>query len=698
MSRRKPGASLLLRVLPVAWGLLVMAKLLADASDAYVGLRERAFDSLLRLASSEREADRIAIVDIDRRSLQALGPWPWSRERIAALVDAAAASHPKVLCIDILIAGPDERSPAALARRLSLLTNNDAVQRLAGELADGDALLSAAIAKVPTALGVGLDPENAGDTPARAQILVKGDLDTSGFWEARGTIGPDPPVATTAAAFGTLALPGDADGNVRRAPLLTLADGQLVPGLAIEAVRLAEQATALLVAAEAGRIRIGQTSVPLEAAGMLRLLPPDAGHWARRTVAAAKLMKGEVAAENLAGRIVLFGSSAPELGGLRSTGAGLTPSVHLQADAVRQILSGEAPTRPIWIRLAEYVAVLLVSAGAIAAGLALGPLAGSVSVLLASLAWWMTAAVAATGSLLLVDPIFVPAVAVAAFAAASLTTAAGTLRREALIRRRFEQHLAPEVVRRIVERPDLLKLEGELREVTAMFTDIEGFTAMTERSDARLLVAVLDRYFEGVTQRVVDHGGMIDKIVGDGVHALFNAPLDLADHTARAVACATAIVDYAEKFREGATAAALGFGRTRIGIETGEVVIGDVGGGRKLDYTAHGNAVNAAARLEAANKDLGSVVCIGPTAAARLDPSSLRPLGPIAIRGRSMEACVFDIWPAEYSPADRETYLGAIELAEKSPAEAARLFNSLTGIAASDRVVARSAERCAARG
>ena len=152
---------------------------------------------------------------------------------------------------------------------------------------------------------------------------------------------------------------------------------------------------------------------------------------------------------------------------------------------------------------------------------------------------------------------------------------------------------------------------------------------------------------------------------------LFNAPLDLADHPRRAVDCAIAIRDFGERFRNDGAAAAAGFGRTRIGLETGIVVVGDVGGGRKLDYTAHGDAMNMAARFETANKDLGSSICIGPTTAARLPNRALRPLGRIEVRGRSTPAEVFDPWPDALDKSDRKTYLKAVALAERDPLAAA---------------------------
>jgi adenylate cyclase len=141
---------------------------------------------------------------------------------------------------------------------------------------------------------------------------------------------------------------------------------------------------------------------------------------------------------------------------------------------------------------------------------------------------------------------------------------------------------------------------------------------------------------------IVAHGGMIDKIVGDAVHAFFNEPADLEDHPRKAVECAIALHAWAETFRRRPEVATIGFGRTRIGIESGPAVVGDVGIRAKLDYTAHGDVVNVAARLERANKELGSSICIGPVAASRCDQCLLHPLGKITIHGRDDALAVFE--------------------------------------------------------
>src|SRR5260221_12210940 len=140
---------------------------------------------------------------------------------------------------------------------------------------------------------------------------------------------------------------------------------------------------------------------------------------------------------------------------------------------------------------------------------------------------------------------------------------------------------------------------------------------MTHRAGPEQLVAVLDEYIEGMTAIVMKHGGMVDKIVGDSVHAFFNAPLDLAGHPQHAVDCSEEMRIWSKAFEAGAEPSQIGFGRTRIGIETGVAIVGDIGIRSKLDYTAPGDSINPAARLEGPNKRYGSTICVGPFAPSR---------------------------------------------------------------------------------
>jgi adenylate cyclase len=268
---------------------------------------------------------------------------------------------------------------------------------------------------------------------------------------------------------------------------------------------------------------------------------------------------------------------------------------------------------------------------------------------------------------------------------------ASARRRARALRARFERHLAPAVIRRIIANEDRPKLDGERREITALFTDIEGFTGMVGRAAPEALVAALDGYFDGVTRIALAHGGLVDKFVGDAVHVFFNMPFDLADHAGKALDCALEIVRWSEAYRREPSPAALGFGRTRVGLESGPALVGDVGGGAKLDYTAHGETVNAAARLEQANKVTGSAICVGPGATARIAPGRLRPVGKLELRGFLTPVAAASPWPDAADASWRERYLEAMTQGDTNPAQAARAFAALAA-ELDDPVAARLAD------
>jgi adenylate cyclase len=657
-------------------------------------VRETAFDSVLvadQRVRREVATAPVTVVEIDRRALATIAPWPWPRETVAKLIANVAAAKPAAIAVDILFAEPDPRSPATLARRLGELTGRSDLTRLGETLVDSDELLAGAADESPVAFGFVLDPERMASMPG-APILIRGAPVFGPLWGAAGVIPPVPALMQAGSGLGALSLPGDADGLVRRAPLLVAVDRSLQPGLAIESVRLARQASAYRIEANPLRLIVGDVTVALPQDGLMRLAPVDPSRRLAATLSAADVMAGTFERGPLAGAIVLVGGSAPELGGLRATpGDSLTPSVQIQGDAVRQILAGRVPQA--LPRTATLLAVAGLGIAAIALGAAVPPLIGGVAMLGLIAVTWVAAIALSLAAERLFDPLSPSLAGFASFVVVSVAAFAQARRREALVRRRFEQHLAPAVVERIVRDPELLKLSGERREVTALFTDVEGFTLMTQAADPQQLVAALDDYFEGLTAIVLAHGGMVDKIVGDAVHALFNAPLDLAEHATQAIDCAIEMRDWARDYRQRAEPRALGFGRTRIGVETGLAIVGDVGISTKLDYTAHGDAVNVTARLEAANKELGSAICVGPNAASRGDPARMRPLGAIAVRGRDGLLDVFEPWPEDVPAAWRARYLDAYRMIGSDRPQAIAAFEALAHERPDDPVPRRMAER-----
>lgn len=596
------GSAALLLVIVIAlgnpWGL-------AD------GAREAAFDRAISWTPRKPASSPTIVIDIDRAALDRFGSWPWPRETLAKIVAAAAPLQPSAMAFDMLLAE----------------------QRSAGDAAPSDLdALADALKRAPVVLGVVLDPARNAPTPEGPPMLVQGaPPELPGLMIALGVTAPVERLRDAAKGLGVLTLAAPDGDPIRRAPLLAAGGGVVYGGLGVEALRVASGDGNLVVDGGARTLRIGSYAIALGPDADLRLWPAAAEYRARRTVPVAQLLDdAEMLRSAIAGKVLIIGASAPETGGLRPTSADpFTPTAQIHADVIEQIVDGRAPRRPfsvMWLEIAASVALAAVAIVAVSCW----PPGRASAATLALAALWLVACVAMwRWRALLVDPVWPSLAGLAAWQAAGWASFAEARARRVALERSFATRLPPEIVARLANDPDQLKLAGEEREITALFTDIEGFTAMTERLGPADLVGLLDRYFDCVCGIVVAHGGMVDKFVGDAVHAFFNAPIDLPDHAGRAVDCALAIHAATGRFRAEPENARFALGRTRIGVETGRAILGDVGAGRKLDYTAHGMAINLAARLEASNKTFGSSIAVGPRCVELCVRHGFRELGTI---------------------------------------------------------------------
>jgi adenylate cyclase len=600
--------------------------------------RERAFDLLYTAFPRAPGSAHVVAVDIDRKTLQALGDWPIPRTEIARLIERIAAGGAKAIALDIFLGGPDRRSSRTLANEISHLAGGEGYATAIRQLPDSDTAFAAALAHTPTVLGA---LAAASPAPFSVNLIrVDGMLDEHEVTLTDGFMPPHGPLADAALAIGIQSLFGEDGARVRHVPLLLLGDGILAPSLALETARIAAGAAIVTVAPNAATLSFGDRSADI-AEGQMRIHWSDPRLWPMRTVSAADILDGAVDTRRFAEAAVVIGSSAPEAGSLRPTAASpLTPSLQIEAEAIEQLLAGGVPVRHATAPARELAAMLAIGLIAIILAAWLGPLPAGLGIV-ALIALWLGICLNAFFAGSLVDPVGPPSAAFIAGNAAAAASFARTLRLKTLISQRFAQYLAPEVVDEIIARPDRLRRSGELRQVTALFTDVEGFTAMTNRVAPVTLIALLDRYFDGLCRIALAHGGMIDGINGDAVHVFFNVPLERDDHVDAALDCALAMQRFAEPFRLTDDARAAGFGRTRIGVESGPAIVGDVGGSRRLNYTAHGNAINRTARLEAANKEFGSTICVGPGAAAAARRVNLRALGSLTLRGFDQPVTVY---------------------------------------------------------
>ena len=398
------------RVWPAVVGIVVLLVLLAAWTSSPLGLREslreRALDQLLPLASPSRPAEpAVMVIDIDRATLERVGPWPWPRTRLARLLAAVAAAKPAVIGLDVLLADPDRLSPAVLAREIAGMTGREDIAALAKGLEDGDAAIAGTIADTAAVLGFVLETKGSVQPPHTVPILVRGAVELPRLWMAPGAVGPTPQIAAKTSGLGLLSLDADVDGRVRQLPLLVHAGEAARPGFAVEVVRLAQQAGALIVEANPPRLRIGELTVPLDPDASIRVIasPPDV--WARRTISAAALLDDASVGARLTGRVTLVGGSAPELGGLRVTAASsVTPTVQIQADAIEALVGRVISARPGFVEPLEVELVAVLGVILIGTALLVRPrMAGLIAA--AVVAGWIVAVVVLVRGLgIVVDP------------------------------------------------------------------------------------------------------------------------------------------------------------------------------------------------------------------------------------------------------------------------------------------------------
>ena len=244
----------------------------------------------------------------------------------------------------------------------------------------------------------------------------------------------------------------------------------------------------------------------------------------------------------------------------------------------------------------------------------------------------------------------------------------------------LSRYFSPNVVETLSQNPDCLTPGGERRQATFLFTDLANFTPLVESSSSEVIVDLLNAYLDGVTEVVFDHGGTVMKIVGDAVHAIFGAPVDHPEHANQAVACALAIDTFATKFQAEKNADDISLGTTRIGVNSGPAIIGNFGGAHFFDYTAYGDAVNIAARLERANKTIGTRICIGEDVVALIPEFSGRPVGALLLKGISRALRCYEPQTSAQSAAPATAgYNEAFALLEAGDPKARQAFAALVG-------------------
>ncbi|MBW8728322.1 MAG: CHASE2 domain-containing protein [Inquilinus limosus] len=495
---RRPWRRLAL-ILP---GLLVLAGLvglrLADPAPVSA-LRLQGFDLFQRLAPRPYDPDvPVRVVAIDDESLRRLGQWPWPRDRLARLVDRLGQAGAAAVALDLVLAEPDRSAPARIAELLAGRADPAELAALTKDLPDPDRELASALGRVPSVVAFA-----PADAPGRLP-RIKASFAEIGPARQRldvsaAAVPSLPEFEAAAAGNGSIGAPAGRDEVLRRLPAVALLGDALIPSLAVEALRVAQGAgTVTLRAAPDGpgldAVRVGEAIVPVA---------PDGQFWLRftadvpaRQVPAWQLLEPVTPSPDpaaaLRGRIMLIGVTATGFGDtvltpLRDRIAGVTA----HAEALEQILLGQALTRPAWATAAEVGLLLALGLALVASWRRLPAIASGGLVVLAAAAIVAGAFLAYRQAGLLLDPTL-PALGLLLTHGAVAATAQWRVERERrAIRTAFAQYLAPSLVTRLTEHPERLRLGGEWREMSFVFTDIAGFTSLSESVPPDRLVATL---------------------------------------------------------------------------------------------------------------------------------------------------------------------------------------------------------------
>ena len=638
-------ASLALRI----WDPSPVARLRSLVFDAYQRVSPRAFDPALP----------VRVVDIDEESLKRVGQWPWPRTVLADLVTKLGQNGAAAIGFDMVFPEPDRMSPA---NTLRFWPNAEALAGLRQEiekLPSNDQVFAEAIGTAPVVLGFIAAPQGTSFPETKAGFAHGGDDPKLFAPYYPGAAASLKELQDKAQGSGSLNWIPDHDQIIRRMPMVIRVGDTLYPSFAADMLRLAQGASTYMVKSSGAsgekafgeqtgivKIRVGDFEIPTEADGQMWIrFTPEAKE---RYLPAWKVLNGEIGREDLEGRLLLIGTSAAGLLDLRATPLDASvPGVSLHAQAIEQILQGSFLQRPDFATAAELLYILVI--GLLIAFLiyrmgALGSavLGGAAVAAVIGISWY---AFDAFGWL--VDPIY-PAVALTAiYLVGTLVVFLRTERERNRVRHAFSHYMAPALVERLANDPSRLKLGGETRDMTLLFSDVRGFTGISEGLDAEELTRFLNSLFTPLSNIILEEQGTIDKFMGDAVMAFWNAPLDDSLHPSHACSAALRMmremVNLNERWREEAEAKGRPFKPVQLGIglNTGICCVGNLGSETRFDYSVIGDNVNVASRLEGQSKTYEVGTVVGQSTTARAPDFAFLELDLLKVKGKTEATRIF---------------------------------------------------------
>src|SRR5882724_7472344 len=618
-------------------------------------LRVRTFDTFQLIEPRVKTARPVAIVDIDEKSLAKLGQFPWPRTRIADLVTHLTRLGAVVIAFDTIFSESDRLNPDVAAETFRNLDEETRAKLRA--LPSNDQIFADAMRRSRVVLGESGLPyvlSEYDNTLPLTGLAMLGEEPRPFLLNFPGLLRNIHVLEQAAAGRGLFTIKTERDGIVRRVPMMMQAQGATMPSLSFEVLRVATGTDTIFIKSEKAGIKsiaVKGFEVPTDRNGQLWV------HFARHDpsiyVPAVDVLEGRVAPERIARKLVLIGTSAVGLLDLKTTPIDpVMPGVEVHAQVLESALTRAVLSQPNYGIVVELCAAIVLGLLVIAFAPMFGPITlvavgGLFASLLVGTSWYFY-----SEQRLLIDFTYPLLSTTAIYLTLIFSSFVREQAQRRQIRSAFSQYLSPALVEQLAQSPEKLVLGGEEREMTIMFSDVRGFTTISEsfKHDPQGLTKLMNRFLTPLTNAILARKGTIDKYMGDAIMAFWNAPLDDKEHQLNACEAAVDMlerIDVLNKQREfeakegGHVYIPLNVG---VGLNTGTCVVGNMGSDLRFDYSVLGDSVNLASRLEGQSKEYGFPIIVGSkTALAVKDKFAILELDFIMVKGKKEPEVIYAI-------------------------------------------------------
>ena len=638
-----------------------------------LAIQFRACDRMVKSAA-------VRIIDIDDDSLERLGQWPWSRATIAQIVERLTLAGASAVVFDVVFAEPDRTSPAAVLPAWAEAGDVPEVARLLAQtdrLPDPDQTLAQRLGAEGSRVVTGFVLTN-GRMPrrpvSRASFAFGGDNPSRFVPGYPGAVANLTVIEEAAQGNGSFNMVPDRDGVVRRVPtIVSLIEpsaeeegalkASLFPSLHQEALRVSQGASTIIVKASGAsgvqsfgestgivELRNGRYGIQTDSEGMVILHQAD--RTPGRYISAWEVLEADFDPTSVAGHIVIMGPSAAGLLDLRATPLDpALPGVEVHAQVLEQILTGHFMQRPDWADGAEIIYLLLLGLALLFLLPIVGARGATVLAVIAisfalAFSWYMY-----TRELFQLDPIFPSLIVLVIFLTSVVTLFLRSEQEKAKVRDAFGMYLSPDLVEQLADHPERLTLGGEMKDMSILFMDVRGFTTISEQFDAVGLTRFINRFLTPMTGVIMEQRGTIDKYMGDCIMAFWNAPLDDERHAQNAMIASLRMIAQRDLLNADLKREAEEEDRNYIplnvgiGVNTGNVCVGNMGSDQRFDYSVLGDDVNLASRLEGQSKTYGVDIVIGENTDALVrDEFATLELDLIQVKGKTKPVRVFCLY------------------------------------------------------